>query len=62
MLDAAETLIEPFMDSKDWFTYLYDFGDYWEHRVEIENILPEYECNYPVVIKYKGNTPYVKWL
>lgn len=58
VLDAAETLIEPFMDSKDWFTYLYDFGDYWEHRVEIENILPEYECNYPVVIKYKGNTPY----
>ncbi len=58
VLDAAETLIEPFLDSEDWFTYLYDFGDYWEHRVEIENILPKYECNYPVVLKYKGNTPY----
>lgn len=58
VLDAAETPIEPFLDSEDWFTYLYDFGDYWEHRVEIENILPKYECNYPVVLKYKGNTPY----
>lgn len=58
VLDATETPIAPFMDSEDWFTYIYDFGDYWEHRVEIEKILPDYEFDYPVVLKYRGNTPY----
>lgn len=58
VLDSVDTPIEPFMDSEDWFTYIYDFGDYWEHRVEIEKILPEYEFDYPMVLKYKGNTPY----
>lgn len=58
VLDSVDTPIEPFMDSEDWFTYIYDFGDYWDHRVEIEKILPEYEFDYPMVLKYKGNTPY----
>lgn len=58
VLDATDTPIEPFMDEEDWFTYIYDFGDYWEHRVEIEKILPEYELDYPAVLKFKGNTPY----
>lgn len=58
ILDAIDTPIEPFMDNEDWFTYIYDLGDHWEHRVEIEKILPEYEFDYPMVLKYKGNTPY----
>lgn len=58
ILDAIDTPIEPFMDNENWFTYIYDFGDYWQHRVEIEKILPAYEADYPVVLKYKGNTPY----
>ncbi len=58
VLDSVDTLIEPFMDNEDWFTYIYDFGDDWQHRVEIEKILPEYEFDYPMVLKYKGNTPY----
>lgn len=58
VLDAIDTPIESFMDSEDWFTYIYDFGADWEHRVEIEKILPENEFDYPMVLKYKGNTPY----
>lgn len=58
IMDAIDTPIEPFMDEEDWFTYIYDFGDYWEHRVEIEKILPDYEFDYPIVLKYKGDTPY----
>lgn len=58
VLDSAETPIEPFMDSEDWFTYIYDLGDYWQHRVEIEKILPDYEFDYPMVLKYRGDTPY----
>lgn len=58
ILDAIDTPIEPFMDNQDWFSYIYDLGDHWEHRVEIEKILPEYEFDYPMVLKYRGNTPY----
>ena len=25
---------------KDWITYMYDFGDSWEHRVTLQKILP----------------------
>ena len=58
LLDATETRIDPFMDSENWFNYIYDFGDYWEHRVEIEKIITDYDMDYPIVLKYKGNTPY----
>ena len=26
--------------SKDWIVYEYDFGDSWEHRIELEKIVP----------------------
>lgn len=57
-LEASETLIAPFMESEKWFTYTYDFGDDWQHRVTIEEIIPDYEYDYPMVVKYKGDTPY----
>ena len=25
---------------KDWITYMYDFGDHWEHKVTLQKILP----------------------
>lgn len=55
---ASETMIEPYMDSEEWFTYVYDFGDDWNHRVTVEKMLPDYEHNYPMVLKFKGDTPY----
>lgn len=57
-LDAAETRIDEFLDEEEWFTYLYDFGDGWSHRVTIEKRLDDYEYNYPMVLKFKGDTPY----
>ena len=41
MLEAGETLIDEFLDDEQWFTYIYDFGDYWKHRVTIENHFTE---------------------
>ena len=57
-LEASETIIDSFMEQEDWFSYIYDFGDYWEHRVTIEKVIEDYEFAYPVVLKYKGETPY----
>lgn len=55
--ESSEHVIDQYMESEDWFTYTYDFGDDWTHRVTIENVLPDFQYNYPVVIKFKGNCP-----
>ncbi|KAF1076929.1 plasmid pRiA4b ORF-3 family protein [Methanogenium sp. MK-MG] len=38
--------------------YLYDFGDYWEHQILLEKILPkEPDGTYPCCIAGKKNSP-----
>lgn len=38
--------------------YVYDFGDYWEHKITLEKILPREEnVDYPVCIKGKRACP-----
>ncbi len=38
--------------------YLYDFGDYWVHRLKLEKILPrEKNFDYPICIKGKRAAP-----
>ncbi len=56
-LEASTTLIREFMEENDWFTYTYDFGDDWQHRVTIEKTLEDWEYDYPQVLKYKGDCP-----
>lgn len=56
-LEASTTFIREFMEENDWFTYTYDLGDDWQHRVTIEKIIDSWEFNYPKVIKYKGDCP-----
>ncbi len=56
--EASETLIDTYLDTEEWFTYIYDFGDNWQHRVTVEKILEDYDGNYAQVLKYKGGTPY----
>jgi hypothetical protein len=37
--------------SDDWLEYLYDFGDAWEHDIELEEVLPAEEGEkYPICL------------
>jgi len=57
LMDSSKTFINEYMEQQDWFTYTYDFGDDWQHRVTIEKIIEDYPNIYPRVIKYKGDCP-----
>lgn len=56
-VEANKTFINQYMEEQDWFTYTYDFGDNWDHRVTIEDTIEDYEYDYPQVIKFKGACP-----
>ncbi|MCR5685416.1 MAG: plasmid pRiA4b ORF-3 family protein [Lachnospiraceae bacterium] len=57
VVDSSEYLIDEFFEVGSSFVYTYDFGDNWEHKIDVEKLIPDYEYAYPMVIKYKGNTP-----
>lgn len=65
-LDFADSSVDESMvllsdilhQEKDWFTYEYDFGDDWEHRITLEKILPWQADQVPVVcVKGKRACP-----
>lgn len=55
--DAEEVkLSDIFHTEKQKFTYLYDFGDDWNHMITLEKILSE-TTMYPALIKGQGMCP-----
>lgn len=50
----AYECIDDWMEEGERFSYTYDFGDDWEHIVEVEKIF-DYDERYPKVIKSKGS-------
>lgn len=39
------------------FKYIYDFGDWWEHSVELIRVIDDYDSEYPRVLKFKQICP-----
>lgn len=56
-LEASTTYIREYLEQNEWFTYTYDLGDDWQHRVTVEKVIEDYEHDYAQVIKYKGDCP-----
>lgn len=55
--DALETkLNELFKTEKQTYTYIYDFGDDWVHKITLEKILSD-TISQPKCIKGKGKCP-----
>ncbi|PTN09620.1 plasmid pRiA4b ORF-3 family protein [Mangrovibacterium marinum] len=56
-LQAAEIkLSEVFKWEKQNLSYVYDFGDYWEHKITLETIIPE-QISHPDCLAGKGKCP-----
>ena len=46
--------IAELIDRVKSFSYTYDFGDNWVHKIMIEKVIEDYDHAYPMVLKYKG--------
>jgi hypothetical protein len=59
ILEGGKTKIDRYFSmTNKKADYLYDFGDYWEHRVVLEKILPkDPKTEYPCCIAGKRNSP-----
>lgn len=51
--DTADECIDDWVREGETFSYIYDFGDHWEHTIKVEKVVA-YDKRYPVVLKYKG--------
>ncbi len=53
--DEAVTLIDSFFKNYKWIRYIYDFGDDWRHRINIEKIDETYQERHVTLLKAKGD-------
>lgn len=52
-----KTKISEYLPKYKNIKYTYDFGDNWEHNIEIENVLFDFDKNHPVCLEGKGDRP-----
>ena len=60
LLDARKTTLLDALEDTDTksFSYMYDFGDGWEHTIKIERVEPSTQgVNYPILIDASGACP-----
>ncbi len=56
--DKTVKLSQVIFEEEAKFAYIYDFGDYWYHKILVEKILPlEPDKHYPICIKGKRACP-----
>lgn len=54
---AKDVSIENYFEKVKKLTYVYDFGDWWEHTIEIVNVIDIYYGACPIVTKFRQASP-----
>lgn len=49
--------LSEYLPEHELMKYIYDYGDNWQHYIEIEEVDEDYDKNYPVCLSGNGNTP-----
>ena len=49
--------IDRYLEKYKIITYVYDFGDDWQHKIELEKIIDDYEFGYPTILEGEGACP-----
>ncbi|CAN7341362.1 plasmid pRiA4b ORF-3 family protein [Trinickia sp. LjRoot230] len=58
MLNEARVTLDRALGTRKSFTYLYDYGDNWQHRVKIEKVLPtDPELRSPICLDGRNACP-----
>lgn len=50
-LQSSEAKLAPILEASKELTYLYDFGDSWEHHITLEDIIQNYPESYAMIIE-----------
>lgn len=53
--DEEETLVDSFFRNYKWIRYIYDFGDDWRHKINIEKVDFDYTLREVTLLKFKGD-------
>jgi hypothetical protein len=43
--------IDKYLEKYKTIDYIYDFGDYWQHKIELETTIDDYEFGYPTILE-----------
>lgn len=57
MILGNDVKLSEFLPKHKHLKYNYDFGDNWEHYIEVEKILENQDVNYPICLDGEGQTP-----
>jgi len=55
LLIEGEIKLSEYLPAK--MKYNYDYGDNWQHYIEVEELIDKYDKNYPICLNGKGETP-----
>lgn len=54
---SQSTKIDKYLAKYTTFEYVYDFGDHWQHQIQIESVIDDYLFGYPQVLEGEGACP-----